>query len=177
MDVTIPLIKVQESLSILLAYLLVMAVSWLNNLVKVGGPSAPTQRLSSLFDTLLKPFCSEVKSYVQDDLDFLRHLPEKIEENSKFVTLDVINLYSNISNSLGLEAIKYWVNKNPEKINNRFLKDFILEAVEIVLTNNTFTFNGKHFRQIKGTAMGTKMAPNICDFSPRIFGGNDVQKS
>lgn len=31
--------------------------------------------------------------------------------------------------------------------------------MEIVLTNNTFTFNGKHFRQIKGTAMGTKMAP------------------
>lgn len=51
------------------------------------------------------------------------------------------------------------MNKNPEKINNRFLKDFILEAVEIVLANNTFTFNGKHFRQIKGTAMGTKMAP------------------
>lgn len=71
--------------------------------------------------------------------------------------MDVINLFGNISNSLGFEAIKYWVNKNPEKINNHFPKDFILEAVEIVLANNTLTFNGKHFRQILGTTMGTKM--------------------
>lgn len=55
--------------------------------------------------------------------------------------------------------MEYWINRIPEKINNRFLKEFILEAAEIVLTNNTFTFNGKHFKQIKGTAMGTKMAP------------------
>lgn len=103
--------------------------------------------------------CTDVKSYVKDDLDFLRHLPEKINKNSKFITFDVINLYSNISNSLGLKAMEYWINRIPEKINNRFLKEFILEAAEIVLTNNTFTFNGKHFKQIKGTAMGTKMAP------------------
>lgn len=125
----------------------------------VGGPSAPTQRLSNLLDILLKPLCTDVKSYVKDDLDFLRHLPEKINKNSKFITFDVINLYSNISNSLGLKAMEYWINRIPEKINNRFLKEFILEAAEIVLTNNTFTFNGKHFKQIKGTAMGTKMAP------------------
>lgn len=96
---------------------------------------------------------------MKDDLDFLRHLPEKINKNSKFITFDVINSYSNISNSLGLKAIEYWIYRIPEKINNRFLKEFILEAAEIVLINNTFTFNGKHFKQIKGTAMGTKMAP------------------
>ncbi|XP_062579478.1 uncharacterized protein LOC134241451 [Saccostrea cucullata] len=125
----------------------------------VGGPSAPTQRLSHLLDILLKPLCSGVKSYVRDDFDFLRHLPEKVENNSELVTLDVINLYSNISSSLGLEAVDYWISKNPEKINGRFTKDFISEATEIVLSNNTFAFNGKHFKQIKGTAMGTKMAP------------------
>lgn len=43
----------------------------------VGGPLAPTQRLSNLLDILLKPLCTDVKSYVKDDLDFLRHLPEK----------------------------------------------------------------------------------------------------
>jgi hypothetical protein len=36
----------------------------------VGGPSAPTQRLSNLLDIELKPLCCEVKSYVRDDLDF-----------------------------------------------------------------------------------------------------------
>lgn len=55
--------------------------------------------------------------------------------------------------------MEYWIIRIPEKINNRFLKEFILEAAEIVLTNNAFTFNGKHLKQIKGTAMSTKMAP------------------
>ena len=30
----------------------------------------------------------------------------------------------------------------------------------LVLNHNNFTFNGEHFLQINGTAMGTKMAPS-----------------
>jgi len=37
----------------------------------VAGPSCPTHRLSNLIDILLKPYITEVKSYVRDDLDFL----------------------------------------------------------------------------------------------------------
>lgn len=48
----------------------------------------------------------------------------------------------------------------------------MLEAVEIVLANNTLTFNGKHF----GNHHGDQNGFNICDVSPRIFRGNDVQK-
>ena len=44
----------------------------------VGGPNAPTQRLSNLLDVLLKPICQEIDSYVKDDIDFLRHLPTTI---------------------------------------------------------------------------------------------------
>ncbi|XP_062612905.1 uncharacterized protein LOC134274656 [Saccostrea cucullata] len=125
----------------------------------VGGPISPTQHLSQLLDILLKPLCTEVKSYVRDDLDFLRHLPDKILPSETLVTMDVTNLYTNIISTLGLKALKYWIDKHPEKINYRFTKDFILEATEIVLKNNTFSFCDKHYEQIKGTAMGTKMAP------------------
>jgi hypothetical protein len=54
----------------------------------VGGHQSPTQRLSNLIDILLKPLCMEVKSYVRDDLDFLRHLPETITPSDKLVTMD-----------------------------------------------------------------------------------------
>ena len=73
--------------------------------------------------------------------------------------MDVTNLYTNITCNLGFKALEYWINKHPEKIDSRFTKDFILEATEIVLKNNTFNFDSKHYAQIKGTAMGTKMAP------------------
>lgn len=83
---------------------------------------------------------------MKDDLDFLCYLFEKINKNSKFIIFDVINLYSNILNFLGFNVMEYWINRIFEKINNWFLKEFILEVVEIVLINNIFIFNGKYFK-------------------------------
>ena len=125
----------------------------------VGGPQSPTQRLSHLLDILLKPLCPVVKSFVRDDLDFLRYLPTNVLPDDRLITMDVTNLYTNITCNLGFKALEYWINKHPEKIDSRFTKEFILEATEIVLKNNTFNFDSKHYAQIKGTAMGTKMAP------------------
>jgi hypothetical protein len=68
-------------------------------------------------------------------------------------------LYSNITSTLGLRALGFWIDKHREKIDNRFTKEFLLEATELVLKNNTFNFDDQHFQQVKGTAMGTKMAP------------------
>jgi hypothetical protein len=36
---------------------------------------------------------------------------------------------------------------------------YILETVKIILERNVFYFDGKFYRQKRGTAMGTKMAP------------------
>ena len=37
---------------------------------------------------------------------------------------------------------------------------YIIELLEVVLTNNHFEFNGKHYHQVSGTAMGTRLAPS-----------------
>ncbi|KAJ8301104.1 hypothetical protein KUTeg_020091 [Tegillarca granosa] len=58
----------------------------------VGGPNAPTHRLSNLLDILLKPLCVKVKSNIRDDFDFLKQL-----SNAKLVTFDIINFYTNIT--------------------------------------------------------------------------------
>ncbi|XP_062609924.1 uncharacterized protein LOC134271725 [Saccostrea cucullata] len=72
---------------------------------------------------------------------------------------DVVNLYTNITSTLGIKALNFWIENYRNKIDNRFTKEFLLEATELVLKNNVFTFNDKYFHQVKGTAMGTKMAP------------------
>ncbi|MEW8548114.1 MAG: hypothetical protein AB2693_31815, partial [Candidatus Thiodiazotropha sp.] len=125
----------------------------------VAGPSCETHRLSNLVDILLKPYVSHIDSYIRDSLDFLNYLPETVEDGTLLVSFDIVNLYSNISHSLGLEAMEHWLNKYPAKIHRRFSKTFILEAIKLILENNNFYFNGKYYQQIKGTAMGTKCAP------------------
>ena len=126
----------------------------------VAGPTCPTHRLSSLLDILLKAFIKHVKSYVRDDIDFLNHLPGTIDSHEIFVSFDVSNLYSSITHELGLTAIEYFLETHPEDIHERFSKSFILKAIKLVLENNTFQFGSRFFRQILGTAMGTKFAPN-----------------
>ena len=58
-----------------------------------------------------------------------------------------------------VSAIKYWIDNFPQSMARSFSKEFILESISIVLKENTFHFDNKFYRQIQGTAMGTKMAP------------------
>ena len=70
---------------------------------------SPTHRLSKFLDIILRPLTDKVKSYVRDDMDFLKHLPEKVNFDSEFITLDVTSLYTNITHERGIEALEYWI--------------------------------------------------------------------
>ena len=100
-----------------------------------------------------------MESYLRDDIHFLNFIPKKVSEHTQLVSFDIVSLYSNIPHDLGLEAISFWLDKFPELIANRYNKAFITDALKIVLENNIFSFNNNYFKQIKGTAMGTKVAP------------------
>ena len=126
----------------------------------VAGPSCPTHRLSNLIDILLQPFLKNIRSLVRDDIDFLSKIPENIYDNSTLTTFDVSSLYSNIPHELGKEAISYWIQKHSDNLHPRFNKEFVIEAIDLILNNNTFQFDNQHYIQTLGTAMGTKMAPN-----------------
>ena len=72
-------------------------------------------------------------------------------------TLDITSLYTNIPHNEGTQTIKEFLaihrDTNALPHNN-----YIIELLEVVLTNNCFDFNGKHYHQKFGTAMGTKLA-------------------
>lgn len=125
----------------------------------VAGPACPTHRLSNFIDILLRPYIKHVKSYVRDDIDFLNHLPKETDDDTVLCTFDVTSLYTNISHDLGIQAITYWLENYARNENNRISNEFIIDSVKLILENNTFQFDSRHFKQISGTAMGTKMAP------------------
>jgi hypothetical protein len=73
------------------------------------------------------------------------------------VSMDVTSLYTNIPHNDGIEACQ-------EAWDQRAAKEppteCLVQLLTLVLKHNNFTFNGEHFLQINGTAMGTKMAPS-----------------
>ena len=121
--------------------------------------SCLTHRLSNLLDILLRPYTKHAESNLRDTTDFLNNLPDKIQEDTLLATFDIEALYSNIPHELGIEAVKYWLDRHPETLENRFSKSFILEGIQLILENNTFCFDDINYKQVKGTAMGTKFAP------------------
>jgi hypothetical protein len=83
-----------------------------------------------------------------------------LPSNTTLVTMDVTSLYTNIPHSDGIEACKEIWESRSVKIR---LTDCLVTMITMVLKRNNFTFNGDHYLQINGTAMGTKMAPSYAN--------------
>ena len=131
-----------------------------------GGPKSPTTGLANLVDLLLKPFLNKIEAKVIDVFHFLKRMPTFGRHVLPFIemwSVDVKEMYPSIDHNLGLEAIKFWLNKYPELIPSRFSKKFILESLSFVLKNNTGYFNGHFYRQTIGTATGIKPAGTYAD--------------
>ena len=125
--------------------------------------------LSNLIDILLKPFLLHVKSYVKDNLDFLSKCSRENYKDTLLVTFDVVDLYTNIPHTFGLEALNYRLENHPESLHARFNKEFILGCAKVILQINNMKFNNEYYNHIKGTAMGTIFAPTYATLSMGHF--------
>ena len=127
-----------------------------------AGVDAPTSKLSEILHHILLPLCKKVPSHIRDYVDFLskmRTVTQEELEDIILITCDIISMYPNLHIDLGLRAVKYWLHMFPEEVLYRFSEECILTALELVLRNSTFMFNGEYFSSIKGTATGTTVAP------------------
>jgi hypothetical protein len=109
----------------------------------VGEPNSFTQILRHLLDILLQPYSKIVPSFVRDDLDFLRHLPDKIPQHTKLVPFDVVSMYTNIPVNLGIVAVKFWIDQHPHLLNDCFQRHFVLQELQLILKNNIFALKKK----------------------------------
>ena len=128
----------------------------------VSGFKSCTAHLSEYLDSFLKYQAQQCKSYVKDTNDFLLKLKsiKIIPTNSIMITMDVASLYTNIDQEEGAEAcFEKLETRNNKYVASSLLKRFIL----LVLRSNIFRFGNRFYRQIKGTAMGTPMAPNYAN--------------
>ena len=57
------------------------------------------------------------------------------------------------------------MDKYKAKINGWFSSEFIKDALEIIMANNVFYFDDQHFKQLIGTAMGTKVPPSYANLT------------
>ena len=135
----------------------------------ISSCGSPTEKISAFVDQNIKPVAQKLKSYVKDTghfVDIIRKMG-RVGKDDKLVTLDVTSLYTNIDNTEGIEATrKYLTNDGSNKVNA------VCTLLKLVLTLNNFVFNNQHYLQTKGTAMGTRAAPNYAN----LFMGDFEEK-
>lgn len=141
---------------------------------KVNNPGRPVvssinshpEKLSVNVDDLLRPIAEKVPSYIQDTTHFIKRIRAfgKLPEKCYLTTLDVPGLYTNIDTHEGLTIVEEELGKTNQ---NRSSSKTLLCLLEKVLKLDNFTFGNEHYIQIKGTAMGTIVAPNF----PNVYMG------
>ena len=117
-----------------------------------------TENISSFLDFHLQPLAQKVKSYIKDTNHFLKKIKElgQLPEGAILCTIDVVGLYPNIPHDEGLAFLKDFLDSRVDK---QVTTDTLIELTELVLKNNIFEFSDKTYKQLRGTAIGTKFAP------------------
>lgn len=137
---------------------------------KINNPGRPivssngtvTEKISSFIDSLIKDIPSSFPSYIKDTNHFLREVSNlTVPAGGYLVTMDVASLYTNIPHAEGIASAvsAYAGSSQPRQLD----KDTVETLLNLVLKYNHFEFEDKHYLQISGTAMGTKMAPNYAN--------------
>lgn len=75
--------------------------------------------------------------------------------------VDVVSLYTNIPHDEGLGALRHFLNQRPGPALPS--TEFLVGLAERVLTMNAFRYGEQHYLQVRGTAMGTRMAPSYAN--------------
>ena len=110
----------------------------------------------------MAPLVKDLPSYIKDTKHALQILQNiHFRGTHKFIfTMDVKSLYTVIPHHDGLRALKFFLDKRP---NQEPSTSVLVRLAELVLTLNNFSFDGEHYQQINGVAMGTKMRPNYAN--------------
>ena len=77
--------------------------------------------------------------------------------NRFLFTMDVKSLYTCIPHADGLIALKFFLE---QRLKQYPPTNTLLRLAELVLTTNTFFFNGSFYLQTSGVAMGSKLGPS-----------------
>ena len=129
----------------------------------VSANDCPTERISQFVDHFIQPLVPKLSSYVRDTGHLLWLLNDFKPQNGTILcTLDVTSLYTNIPNDEGISAVRQSLYRHRDP-NDNPTNHSICELLKLVLTCNNFQFNNKHFLQVGGTAMGTKLAPSFAN--------------
>ena len=129
----------------------------------VSGSGGPIKRISQFVDHFIGLLVPCSKSFIRESTHLIKILNElTLQPGMLLCTLDVRSLYTSTPHDKGTQAIKeiLVIHRSPSDLPHN---SYIIQLLEVVVTNNHFEFNGTFCHQVSGTAMGTKLTPSYAN--------------
>ena len=135
-----------------------------------SGCNTTIENLSIFVENVLYDIASELPLRIKDTnhmldiIDYLNSLDLPL--NSILVSFDIINMFPNIDNNLGLSSVKKYLDLCSKNIPPT---NCLLEALELCLSCKNSIFNNENYLQADGTAQGPHMPCSYADIAMADF--------
>lgn len=136
--------------------------------------SGPTRTLDLLLTRIFTPLLTKLPERLRDTTSFLLHL-HRIQHRptSSLFSLDIESLYPSIPQAEAVDAMINFLSEHKDHVQRRLAEKgkfpklppffWLHDALHHVLRSNVFHFNGKYYRQIKGTCMGASISVALAE--------------
>lgn len=135
----------------------------------VNGRGTHTERMAGIAERQLEEYVVNSPSYIKDTTDFLQHLrsvQQPLPSKAVLFCFDIVKLYPSVPRKEGREAC---IEALEERTDKGIPAQEVLDMIDMVLEQNIFTFNDKHYVQKKGVAIGSKLGKNYACAYMRKF--------
>ena len=131
----------------------------------VSFPGSLFHSLGVWIDTHLQEVAKSFRSYIDSSFELVKELKKlRLPPNARVFTSDAKSMYTNINTTAAIKAIEDYITKNQSKFPYLPVTPLI-QALEIIMTNNIFQFGDTVWKQNDGTAMGAPPAPTYANAS------------
>lgn len=111
----------------------------------ISGNGSQTETLSKFVHGYLRPHVLKLPSHIRDTLPLLQNIDGLcIPPASILVAVEA--LYSSIPHDKGLFCIQHIISHNSQY--DKKTNEFLVAALEFILSHNYSTFNGSHYLQV-----------------------------
>ncbi|CAG2246908.1 unnamed protein product [Mytilus edulis] len=128
----------------------------------INGRNHPTEKIAEIVENELSENVRNLPTYIKDTTDFLNKLnaiQQPLPDNAIMFCLDVTKLYPSVPRKEAREACNC-KSALENRTNTSIPTEDVLKMMDLVIENNNFSFNGKHFLQTEGTAIGSHLGMN-----------------
>ncbi|EYC18882.1 hypothetical protein Y032_0026g1425 [Ancylostoma ceylanicum] len=129
----------------------------------ISSCDGPADKLSWFLTKILSPLLVYVDAHLRNTKQFRESLALcdfSNAPNLHYQSFDVVSLYTNVDSNLAVDACLTLLHEHEKEIRLYGLTlSEIRKLLTVVLKQNIFRFNNIVYRQIRGLAMGSRIAP------------------